>query len=189
MNKTKATNAEPGDKLLGIELLRFASAVAVLIFHFQHFAFVGTVQPGFTRPDQPFYPLLKLFYEYGFYGVQVFWCISGFIFFWKYGKQIAGKSIGAHAFFILRLSRLYPLHFITLLFVAAAQAVYFHLMQSSYVYSYNDGYHFLLQLFMASNWGFQLGDSSAGELQHGREFRLGEISWGVHWCWRWRLCR
>ncbi len=70
------------DKLIGIELLRFASAVAVLVFHYQHFAFSGGEQVNFVAREQPFYSVLHLFYNYGFYGVQVFWCISGFIFFW-----------------------------------------------------------------------------------------------------------
>jgi peptidoglycan/LPS O-acetylase OafA/YrhL len=163
-NMPRTSSIETGDKILGVELLRFASAIAVLIFHFQHFAFVGITQPDFARADQPFYPILKLFYEYGFYGVQVFWCISGFIFYWKYSSQIATHKISGYAFFILRLSRLYPLHFITLLFVAAAQIVYFRLMQSDFVYSHNDSYHFLLQLFMASNWGLQQGDSFNGPI-------------------------
>jgi peptidoglycan/LPS O-acetylase OafA/YrhL len=140
------------DKLIGIELLRFASAVAVLVFHYQHFAFVGTAQQHFVMTDQPFYPQLRLFYNYGFYGVQVFWCISGFIFFWKYGQVISGRRLTGYKFFILRLSRLYPLHFATLLFVALMQIVYFGRNGAYFIYSNNDLYHFVLQLFMASNW-------------------------------------
>jgi peptidoglycan/LPS O-acetylase OafA/YrhL len=152
------------DKLIGIELLRFASAIAVLVFHYQHFAFVGTTEVHYVAADQPFYGILSLFYNYGFYGVQVFWCISGFIFFWKYAGVIAGRELGGYSFFILRLSRLYPLHFATLLFVAAMQAVYFAKLSAYYVYEHNDLYHFVLQLFMASNWGFEAGESFNGPI-------------------------
>ena len=152
------------DKLIGIELLRFASAVAVLIFHFQHFAFVGTAPHVFTASRQPFYPVLHLLYVYGFYGVQVFWCISGFIFFWKYADVISKRRLSGYKFFVLRMSRLYPLHFATLLFVAALQAVYFAKNGFYFIYASNDFYHFMLQLFMASNWGLQVGDSYNGPI-------------------------
>jgi peptidoglycan/LPS O-acetylase OafA/YrhL len=152
------------DKLLGIEILRFASALAVLVFHYQHFGFVGLERPNFVVSAQPFYRYLRLFYEYGHHGVQVFWCISGFIFFWKYGRSIPAGSLGGYKFFVLRFSRLYPLHLVTLLYVAALQAAYFHVNGAYFVYAYNDAYHFLLQLFMASNWGFQAGDSFNGPI-------------------------
>jgi peptidoglycan/LPS O-acetylase OafA/YrhL len=151
-------------KLLGIELLRILSSVAVLVFHYKHFAFTGTELVDFDAARQPFYRALELFYVDGFYGVQVFWCISGFIFFWKYGRDIAESRISGYVFFVLRLSRLYPLHFATLLFVAAAQMIYFARAGSWFIYPYNDAYHFVLQLFMASNWGLQSGDSFNGPI-------------------------
>jgi peptidoglycan/LPS O-acetylase OafA/YrhL len=140
------------DKLLGIELLRFASAIAVLVFHYQHLAFVGTTQVNFEKSRQPFYGLLAFLYQYGFHGVQVFWCISGFIFFWKYGAVLSGKRMDGYAFFVLRLSRLYPLHLLTLLFMVGAQWIYFSQHEQYFIYSANDVYHFIQQLFMASNW-------------------------------------
>jgi peptidoglycan/LPS O-acetylase OafA/YrhL len=152
------------DKLIGIELLRFASAVAVLVFHYQHFAFVGDKQPNFVAAAQPFYPLLSLFYRYGFYGVQIFWCISGFIFFWKYGNAIPARKVSGYKFFVLRFSRLYPLHFATLLFVAFLQMFYFARHGAYFVYQCNDLHHFVLQLFMASNWGSQADESFNGPI-------------------------
>jgi peptidoglycan/LPS O-acetylase OafA/YrhL len=154
----------PDSKLLGIELLRFLSSIAVLVFHYQHFKFVGGTQVDFVASQQPFYGFLSLFYQYGFYGVEVFWCISGFIFFWKYGEQIANAKITGSVFFVLRLSRLYPLHFVTLIFMAALQYVYFSQEGAYFVYPYNDVYHFVLQLGFASNWGFQAGDSFNGPI-------------------------
>jgi peptidoglycan/LPS O-acetylase OafA/YrhL len=151
-NSEKPRRSGSEDKLLGIELLRFASAIAVLVFHYQHLAFVGTQQVNFDQAAQPFYGLLELFYIYGFHGVQVFWCISGFIFFWKYGAVLSDKRMDGYTFFVLRLSRLYPLHFVTLMFMAAAQWIYFNQHDAYFIYSANDAYHFVQQLFMASNW-------------------------------------
>jgi peptidoglycan/LPS O-acetylase OafA/YrhL len=159
-----AAAASDDGKLIGIELLRFASAVAVLVFHFQHFAFFGTTQPSFVASNQPFYPALRLFYTYGFYGVQVFWCISGFIFFWKYCGVVSQRRLGGYKFFVLRFSRLYPLHFATLLFVAAMQAVYFAKNQAYFIYPTNDVPHFILQLFMASNWAPNAPESFNGPI-------------------------
>lgn len=153
------------NKLLGLELLRFVSAVAVLIFHYQHFAFQGVVQPAnFVRAHQPLYSFLALPYEYGFEGVSVFWCISGFIFFWRYRDSIADGRVGGWKFFVLRFSRLYPLHIATLLLVALLQFVYSRSNGTYFVYKYNDVRHFILQLFMASNWGLQSGDSFNGPI-------------------------
>ena len=56
---------------------------------------------------------------------------------------------------MLRFSRLYPLHIATLLFVALVQPLYFNLNGYFFVYQENDLTHFLPQLLMASNWGFQ----------------------------------
>ena len=147
------TNVAGEDKLLGVELLRFVCALAVLIFHYQHLAFVG-LHPAasFVAAQQPFYSVLRPFYQFGFYGVEVFWCISGFIFFWKYGQAISRRTVGGYKFFVLRFSRLYPLHIVTLLFVAAIQLVYLRHNRSYFVYPSNDLPHFFLQLFMASNW-------------------------------------
>ena len=65
------------------------------------------------------------------------------------------RSIGGWKFFVLRFSRLYPLHIATLLLVALVQPLYFNLNGYFFVYQDNDLTHFLLQLLMASNWGFQ----------------------------------
>jgi peptidoglycan/LPS O-acetylase OafA/YrhL len=73
----------------------------------------------------PLHGLLRPFYEAGEYGVWVFWCISGFIFFWKYRDAIHDRSMHGWTFFVFRLSRLYPLHLVTLALVAILQSAYF----------------------------------------------------------------
>jgi peptidoglycan/LPS O-acetylase OafA/YrhL len=177
--------ADADERMLGVELLRFASALAVLVFHYQHWAFVGLSGPGFVKTDQPFYGPLSFFYDYGSYGVQVFWCISGFIFFWKYGRTISEGRVSGRTFFALRFSRLYPLHLATLLFVAIMQYMYRTEVGEYFVYHYNDLRHFLLQLGMASNWGLQAGDSFNGpiwsisiEVLVYTLFYLGLRAWG-----------
>ncbi|MBU3627457.1 acyltransferase [Polynucleobacter sp. AP-Reno-20A-A9] len=145
----------PNNKLYGLEIIRFLSALAILIFHFQHFSFVGQAPNNFSLIQLPFYDWLKPVYLNGGLGVQIFWGISGFIFFWKYAKVIAQKTLDAKHFFVLRFSRLYPLHLLTLLLVAGLQIFYLQSHESSFVYGNTDWRHFVPQLFLASNWGGQ----------------------------------
>jgi peptidoglycan/LPS O-acetylase OafA/YrhL len=154
----------PANKLPGLELLRFVAALAVLVYHYKHFAYVADKPVDLLRDQLPFYGLLQPFYLAGNYGVWVFWCISGFIFFWKYRDSIAEQSISGWKFFVFRLSRLYPLHIATLVLVAMLQPLYFHLNGYFFVCQANDLQHFLLQIFMASDWVSQTGNSFNGPI-------------------------
>jgi peptidoglycan/LPS O-acetylase OafA/YrhL len=154
------------NKLLGLEVIRFVCAVAILFWHYQHFSFVAENPVDFVREKQPLYSIFQPFYDYGYYGVTIFWCISGFIFFWKYKKLIADRAVDHRQFFILRFSRLYPLHFVTLLLVAFLQAIYVARIGDYFVFQKNDFQHFMLQLFFASNWASETtkGDSFNGPI-------------------------
>ena len=152
------------NKLLGLELIRFISALSVLVWHYQHFSYVADKPIDFIQEHQPLYSLFSLFYVSGFYGVKIFWCISGFIFFWKYREAIASSAINYKKFFVLRFSRLYPLHIFTLLLMLALQAIYFAKKDYFFVYQNNDVPHFIYQLFLASNWGFEKGSSFNGPI-------------------------
>jgi peptidoglycan/LPS O-acetylase OafA/YrhL len=154
----------PPHKLLGLEALRFVAAFAVLIWHYRHFGYIADQPVDLINDRLPLYCLLFPFYEAGKYGVWVFWCVSGFIFFWKYRDAIFDRSMPGWTFFVFRLSRLYPLHFVTLIIVAILQSAYFRLHGWSFVYQDNDLQHFLLQVFMASEWGLQRGDSFNGPI-------------------------
>jgi peptidoglycan/LPS O-acetylase OafA/YrhL len=161
---TQQESVQQNNKLLGLEIVRFISAFSVLVWHYQHFFYIAEKPTDFIKEQQPLYSVFSLFYDYGFYGVQVFWCISGFIFFWKYRETIASSAISYKNFFILRFSRLYPLHIFTLLLVLALQAIYFAKKDYFFVYQNNDFPHFIYQLFLASNWGFEKDVSFNGPI-------------------------
>jgi peptidoglycan/LPS O-acetylase OafA/YrhL len=150
---SKPIAGEETNKLLGLEVLRFLTAFAILVFHYRHFFFVADKPIGLVTERLPLYGLLRPFHDSGAFGVWVFWCISGFIFFWKYREPVATRAVGGGQFFTLRFSRLYPLHLVTLLVVALLQSVYFNLYGCFFVYQNNDIWHFLTQLLMASDWG------------------------------------
>jgi peptidoglycan/LPS O-acetylase OafA/YrhL len=156
------TSGEDGDRLIGLELLRFAAAVGVLVWHYQHFLFVGPDLIGWDWHNMPFRWLFAPFYTYGYEGVELFCCISGFIFTWKYGPLISRRGLSFGRFAMLRFSRLYPLHLATLLIVAGLQYLYITRHGQAFVYRFNDTAHFIMNLFFANWWGFQSGESFNG---------------------------
>lgn len=105
---------------------------------------------------QPFFHLFKYFYTYGLWAVQFFWVLSGFVFFHVYAPR---QTVSVRAFFNHRFSRLFPLHLITLLLITGLQLASWHIFGKFQIYAFNDIYHFFLNLFMASNWGFEKGPS------------------------------
>jgi peptidoglycan/LPS O-acetylase OafA/YrhL len=76
-----------------------------------------------------------------------------------YREKITRGQIGFRQFAVLRFSRLYPLHLVTLVLVAVGQYAMWHGRGAYFVYRYNDLRHFLLHLFFASDWGLQAGYS------------------------------
>ena len=145
----------------GLEMARFLCALAVMIYHYQFFSIIaiptnhgwaGYNWAADNVDKLPLYWLLWWFYHNGFFAVQIFWMISGFIFFWKYSDQINQGTVSAYRFFVLRFSRLYPLQFATLIAVALLQLIYINTYGISFVYYDNDISHFVLHLVFASNW-------------------------------------
>ena len=61
-------------------LLRGMCSLAILIWHYQHFFFIGAGRSAGWDPSiQPLWRLLRPGYIYGEFAVQIFWCISGLI--------------------------------------------------------------------------------------------------------------
>jgi peptidoglycan/LPS O-acetylase OafA/YrhL len=105
-----------------------------------------------------------LFYGAGWMAVDLFFGLSGFIFFWLYAKGIAEGRVSAADFFVLRFSRLYPLHLVTLLAVGVEQWAFRRLTGHFFIYSWNDRYHLALNLPLASSWGLEHGFSFNGPI-------------------------
>ena len=145
--------------LHSLDFARGVAALAVVLWHWQHFFFNGSVPGVFQREAQPFYSVLFLFYEKGWFAVDFFFALSGFVFFWLYADPIRQRSVSTRRFFFLRLSRLYPLHLATLLLVAGLQWLYIRHHGAYFVYPLNDAYHFILNLFFAPAWGLEKGFS------------------------------
>lgn len=153
------SDASGARHLHALDFARGIAALAVVLWHWQHFFFNGPVPGAFQREEQPFYSVLFLFYEKGWFAVDFFFALSGFVFFWLYAGPIRQSRINPRTFFFLRLSRLYPLHLATLLLVAGLQWLYIRHHGEYFVYPLNDAYHFILNLFFAPAWGLEKGFS------------------------------
>jgi peptidoglycan/LPS O-acetylase OafA/YrhL len=136
--------------------LRGLAGLSIVIWHFQHFYHF---EQSFIRNSQPYYNLLYFFYNHGHLAVAIFFSLSGFIFFWLYYEKIKNQLVSGKEFFLLRFSRLYPLHFITLIIVCLLQLYSIKKTGSYIIYNNNDLKHFLLNLFFISGWGGYEGPS------------------------------
>lgn len=158
------TDAFP-KRLYSLDVLRGLAALSIVVFHWVHFHFRDGRFPAEISPDDlPFYPFLFVLYAGGEMVVDLFFVLSGFVFYWLYSEAITTRLVGAWEFFVLRFSRLYPLHIATLVAVAGMQFQYQALTGTAFVYPRNDLYHFALQLFFASEWGLQKGHSFNGPI-------------------------
>lgn len=146
-----------------VDLARGLAALAVLFWHYQHFYYLRPgVQP--LSPAQsmtePFYSWLWPLFDFGHAAVQFFWLLSGFVFAAVYVTQRASTR----SFVVNRFARLYPLHLLTLIIVAVLQAVSYRVSGQFQIYEFNDAYHFVQQIFLASYWGAQKGYSFNGPI-------------------------
>ncbi|ASZ14191.1 acyltransferase [Chitinophaga pendula] len=149
-----------------LDIIRGVSALFIVIHHWQHFYFTGDrVMPvPFDRTQLPLYSVFALAYTNGFLLLDMFFLLSGFVFFWLYADRIAVGHTTGRSFFGYRFSRLYPVHVVTLLVVAWLQ---YRMLKSSghyFIYQFNDTYHFLLNLFLVNSWGFERGPSFNGPI-------------------------
>ncbi len=124
----------------------------VVFYHWQFFVGEKVARIPFVQSEQPFYGLLWPAYGYGGMAVDFFFSLSGFIFYWLNAARIARGGMSPGKFFVLRCSRLYPLHFATLWLVLILQSVIWMRFGQYAICNVNDFPHFVLHLFFASNW-------------------------------------
>jgi peptidoglycan/LPS O-acetylase OafA/YrhL len=144
------------ERFYSLDVLRGVAALSVVFWHWQHFFYNGSAHSN-PLERMPLIDVFFLLYGKGWLAVELFFSLSGFVFFWLYAQPIAAARVPARDFFLLRFSRLYPLHLATLLTVVAGQLLYYGLAGTYFVYQRNDGYHFALNLFFVSSWGFERG--------------------------------
>jgi len=139
-----------------IELLRFFSAIAIMIFHYGTSINTHLNIPE-VQGDEPFISQIKLLYSHGEYAISIFFCISGLVFSNLYLQENQKNTF--RNFFVKRFARLYPLHILTLFLIIALQLIFLNIFGSFQLYTFNDFYHFFLHIFYLFGWGFEEGRS------------------------------
>ena len=117
-------------RLFELDSLRGIAALGIALWHYgNHFHAV------------PCFNVFIPFYLGGFYFVDFFFLLSGFIIAYVYLNN--SKKFSFSNLFIIRLIRLYPLHFITLIIVIIQNAILVNILESSeFIYQFNDIKHF-----------------------------------------------
>jgi peptidoglycan/LPS O-acetylase OafA/YrhL len=154
-NRGTALQTNSDKYLYSLDALRGLAALGVVFWHWQIFFIHGTEVARYDIQRQPLYSIFFPLYERGWMAVDLFFSLSGFVMFWLYSERIKQRVVGPWAFFVLRFSRLYPLHFLTLLAVLTGQIIFQYQNRSFFTYPANDTFHFILNLFFASAWGFE----------------------------------
>ena len=101
-NSTAFASREEHERLDLLQLLRGLAVLAVVLFHTDHW------QTYFPWPGEP--PGSHFaggFFQFGWVGVDCFFCLSGFVMFWVHGREI-GHPDRAGRFVLKRLARIYP---------------------------------------------------------------------------------
>lgn len=151
-------------RFYSLDVLRGLAALVVVFWHWQHFFYLGTRPGAFEAGKQPLFDVFSPFYAKGWLAVDLFFTLSGFVFYWLYSRRVSERGISLREFSLLRLSRLYPLHFATLLCVGAGQLWFLSAMGSYFVYPFNDAWHFLLNVLFIPSLGLERGFSFNGPI-------------------------
>ncbi|SMX39632.1 acyltransferase family protein [Octadecabacter ascidiaceicola] len=129
-----------------IDALRGLAAICIAVFHYTRFYMPSADVPVIpvAVEDVPYTAFLWPVYLYGEEAVRLFWVISGFVFAHVYWS----RNTDFRQFAVARFARLYPLHFVTLIIVAALQIISLTGTGHWQIVGNNDLKHFFLQVFM-----------------------------------------
>lgn len=126
------------EKFLVLDSLRGIGACIIAFFwHYHHFA-------------PQLYPLasvFQVFYDYGWYMVEVFFMISGFVMAYSYKDKIVTRTISFWTYISRRIKHIYPLMLITLFVITIEECIHIKLTGRVFAYGDFDAIHFLLNLF------------------------------------------
>ncbi len=140
-------------RLYSLDAIRGLAALTIVIWHWQHFfALSGTWQKVLERDWQPFYWLLKPLYLEAWAAVDLFFALSGFVFFWLYREAIRERKVNAGTFALLRFYRLWPLHALMLVVILGLQTLFHNATGTWFIFPAGDWGRFAANLFMVQQW-------------------------------------
>jgi peptidoglycan/LPS O-acetylase OafA/YrhL len=141
---------EKQPRLYLLDLARAFAATCVVLQHYQHFYLSGN--ETFDRNSQPFFEIIGFAYKFGSQAVPFFFILSGFIFFTFYYKKISEGKISFQNFIIIRIARLYPLHFLTLVIITILQQMYFKFEGDYFISDASNIKTFVSHIFLIQEW-------------------------------------
>ena len=155
------------DRFYSLDAMRGLAALVVVIYHYPQFFFARRLETGnpgitgdhayiafYTAKKIPFFDFFLVCYEDGWLAVDLFFGLSGFIFYWLFASKIKNSTLSLRNFSVNRFSRLYPLHFLTLIWVAGVLLISKKKHIDFDFYDHDDRINFFLNLTFTSSWGF-----------------------------------
>jgi peptidoglycan/LPS O-acetylase OafA/YrhL len=140
-------------RLYSLDAIRGLAALSIVFWHWQHFFSVSGAYPeSWDRTTQPFYGLFRALYLQGWAAVDLFFALSGFVFFWLYREAIRDERIKAGQFALYRFSRLWPLVALTLLAVLGLQSLFHDATGEFFVFPADSWGRFTANLFVVQQW-------------------------------------
>ncbi|WP_165806583.1 acyltransferase family protein [Chitinophaga parva] len=140
-----------------LDMIRGFAALIVVLCHWQFFFYKDytTMEIPLSSMPLPGYRYLSILYTYAPFAVDLFFLLSGFIFFWFYADKVANRDTSFNHFFCFRLSRLYPVHLAALVVIALLQYAMIQTSGAPFIIQHNDTWHFILNLLLIHCWGFE----------------------------------
>lgn len=106
-----------GKKIAVIDAIKGISTVGIVIYHYSHFGDIV----------YPFKNILGIVYEYGYYLVDLFFIISGFLFCMNFAEKIKDGKLDIREFMLHRYMKLFPLFLLSTAVTAIGQWIlYYH---------------------------------------------------------------
>ena len=137
-------------KLYFLKILTWFSAFIIVLFHYGLWFELNS----YGKNSLINYLLKKK--EYGANFVYLYWAITGFFLIYFYHKN---EKIDFRSYFIKFFAKYYPLHIFTLILVFIIQYLNIKFFGKTEFDYLNDIYHFILNIFFASNWGIEKAQS------------------------------
>src|SRR6187431_345802 len=144
------------ERFYWLDVLRGLAALVIVFWHWNHFVFNNEIDALSTQSYDvtlfPLYKVFRAFYGQGWRAVQLFFTLSGFIFFWLYRNEISKNSITFVDYMKRRISRIYPLHILTLLLGVVLQIIYYSIHGYNFIYHNYSLIAFLANLTLTYQW-------------------------------------
>lgn len=146
MKNSQSHSKTTSSRIPGLDALRGIAALGVAIFHFHYYFDAG---PNFF--------VLLPFYNGAPFLVDLFFILSGFLL-----TQVYSNINSYLELLIRRIARLFPLQWLSLIIVMVGQYFYNLIYGKPFIYTLNDTYHFILNVFLLQETGLQKGFSFNG---------------------------